>query len=164
MVVVAKHDGTPRRTVDLQGLNKASVRQTFHTRTPFMLASDVPANTVKSVLDVWNSFHSVPVREEDRDKLTFLTPWGRHRYCVAPQGYLASGDGYTQRFADIAKDISNKRTIIDDTVIWSDNLEDNFKQVCHMLEVCSKAGLIFNSDKFQFGKDTVDFAGLEITS
>ena len=129
-----------------------------------MLASDVPANTVKSVLDVWNSFHSVPVREEDRDKLTFLTPWGRFRYCVAPQGYLASGDGYTQRFADIAKDINNKRTIIDDTVIWSDNLEDNFKQVCHMLEVCSRAGLIFNSDKFQFGRDTVDFAGLEITS
>ena len=111
-----------------------------------MLASDVPANTVKSVLDVWNSFHSVPVREEDRDKLTFLTPWGRYRYCVAPQGYLASGDGYTQRFADIAKDISNKRTIIDDTVIWSDNLEDNFKQVCHLLEICSKAGHIFNSD------------------
>ena len=37
-----------------------------------MLASDVPANTVKSVLDIWNSFHSVPVREEDRDKLTEL--------------------------------------------------------------------------------------------
>ena len=33
-----------------------------------------------------------------------------------------------------------------------------------MLEVCSRAGLIFNSDKFQFGRDTVDFAGLEITS
>ena len=31
-----------------------------------MLATGVPANTVKSVLDVWNSFHSVPVRVEDR--------------------------------------------------------------------------------------------------
>ena len=31
MVVVLKHDGTPRRTVDLQGLNRAFVRQTFHT-------------------------------------------------------------------------------------------------------------------------------------
>ena len=164
MVIVPKHDGTPRRTVDLQGLNRASVRQTFHTRTPFMLATDVPANTVKSVLDVWNSFHSVPVREEDRDKLTFLTPWGRYKYCVAPQGYLASGDGYTQRFADITKEISNKRTIIDDTVIWGEDLKENFQQVCQLLEMCSKAGLVFNSDKFQFGKETVEFAGLEITS
>ena len=43
MVVVAKHTGEPRRTVDLQGLNKCSFRQTHHTRSPFMLASDVPA-------------------------------------------------------------------------------------------------------------------------
>ena len=32
-----------------------------------------------------------------------------------------------------------------------------------MLEVGHKAGLIFNSDKFQFGQDTVDFAGLEVS-
>ena len=38
MIVVPKHDSLPRCTVDLQFLNKASVRQTFHTRTPFMLA------------------------------------------------------------------------------------------------------------------------------
>ena len=31
MIGVPKHDGSPRRTVDLQALNKASVRQTFHT-------------------------------------------------------------------------------------------------------------------------------------
>ena len=69
MVVVPKQNGEPRRTVDLQHLNKASVRQTHPNRSPFMLASDVPANTKKSVLDVWNSFHSVPVVEADRDKL-----------------------------------------------------------------------------------------------
>jgi hypothetical protein len=92
-IVVPKHSGEPRRTVDLQGLNRSSVRQTHPLQSPFKLASDVPAGKVKSVLDVWNSFHSVPVREEDRHKLTFVTQWGRFRYKVAPQGYLASGDG-----------------------------------------------------------------------
>ena len=163
MVVVPKQNGEPRRTVDLQQLNKASVRQTHPNRSPFMLASDVPAGTKKSVLDVWNSFHSVPVVEADRDKLCFVTQWGVYRYRVAPQGYLASGDGYTHRFAQIAKEITNKRTIVDDTVLWSENMEDNFNDVCKLLTVCCEAGLIFNSDKFQFGQDTVDFAGLEIT-
>ena len=163
MVVVPKHSGEPRRTVDLQALNKASVRQTHHTRTPFALASDVPAKTKKSVLDVWNSFHSVPVRDEDKDKLQFITPFGRFRYLVTPQGYLASGDGYTQRFSNITAKIPNKRTIIDDTVLWSQNVEQNFYDVCQMLETCNQAGLIFNSDKFQFAQDTVEFAGLEIT-
>ena len=89
-----------------------------------MLASDVPAGTKKSVLDVWNSFHSVPVVKEDRDKLCFVTQWGTYRCRVAPQGYFASGDGYTHRFAQITQGIENKCTIVDDTVIWSDSVED----------------------------------------
>ena len=63
MVTVPKHSGETRRTVDMQSLNKASVRQTHHTRSPFMLASSVPAGKVKSVMDVSNSFHSVPLAE-----------------------------------------------------------------------------------------------------
>ena len=58
MVVVPKHDGTPRRTVDFKALNNASMRQTHHTRSPFM-AADIPANTKKSVL---NAYHSVAIR------------------------------------------------------------------------------------------------------
>ena len=77
-----------------------------------------------------------------------LPPWGRYRYRVAPQGYLASGDAYTHRFSEITSDIKNKRTIVDDTVLWNDNLATNFTDVCKMLDICHTAGLIFNSDKF----------------
>ena len=163
MVVVPKHSGEPRRTVDLQALNKASVRQTHHTRSPFMLASAVPPGKTKAVLDVWNSFHSVPLRMEDRHKTTFITPWGRFRYRVAPQGYLASMDAYTHRFSLITEEIKNKQVIVDDTLLWSENVEENFYDVCQLLEIGHSAGLIFNSDKFQFGQETVDFAGLEVS-
>ena len=52
MVVVAKHDGSPRRTVDFRELNSASQRQTHHKKNPFTLASEVPSHMKKSVLDV----------------------------------------------------------------------------------------------------------------
>ena len=78
MLVVPKQDGSPRRTVDFSALNKASKRQTHHTKSPFSLASQVPRDMKKSVLDVWNAYHSVPVREEDQHKLTFITQWGRY--------------------------------------------------------------------------------------
>ena len=128
-----------------------------------MLASDVPAGKVKSVLDVWNSFHSVPLKMEDRDKTTFITPWGRFRYRVAPQGYLASMDGYTHRFSLITQNIRNKQVIVDDTLLWSNSVEENFYDVINLLETGHNAGLIFNSDKFQLGQDAVDFAGLEVS-
>ena len=114
-------------------------------------------------LDVWNSYHSVPIREEDKDKTTFITPWGRFRYCRAVQGYLAAGDGYTHRYDLITREMKNKVTIVDDTLPWSDTVEDNFNDVCRLLEITYKAGLIHNSDKFQFAQDTVEFAGFEIT-
>ena len=163
MVVVPKHNGEPRRTVDMQALNRASVRQTPLTRSPFMLASSVPAGRMKSVIDIWNSFHSVPLTEGHRDKTTFITPWGRYRYRVSPQGYLASMDGYTHRFSLITEEIKNKVTIVDDTLVYSDSLEKNFNDVCKLLSVCHDAGLVVNSDKFQFCLEDVEFAGLDVT-
>ena len=45
MVITRKHDGAPRRTVDLLRLNKFSRRETFASETPFKLARRVPSNT-----------------------------------------------------------------------------------------------------------------------
>ena len=163
MVVVPKHDGSPRRTVDFRALNSASRRQTHHTQSPFILASKVPANMKKSTLDVWNAYHCVPIREEDKEKLTFITQWGRFRYCSAPQGYLASGDGYTHRDYLISQGIKNKVTLVDDSLLWDKGIKENFYSVCNMLQTYGKAGLVFNSDKFQFAQDVVQFAGLEVT-
>ena len=69
MVVAAKSDGKPRRTVDLQHLNRHAVRQTHHVRSPFHLADKVPQRTVKMVTDALNGFHSVHMYPEDRTEL-----------------------------------------------------------------------------------------------
>ena len=95
MVIGRKHNGEPRRTIDLQPLNDASIRQCHPTAPPLQQASTVPKYQKKSTCDAWNGFHSVKIREEDRYLTTFLTPWGRFRYIIAPQGYKVSGDAYT---------------------------------------------------------------------
>ena len=163
MVVTAKSDGTPRRTVDLQPQNRNSVRQTHHTSTPFRLAEQIPQNTKKSVTDAWNGYHSVPLCEKDRHITTFITPWGRYRYKVAPQGFLSSGDGYTQRFDSIIAEFRNKVKCVDDTCMWSDSIEAAFFQACDWLDLCARNGITLNPKKFQFAQDTVEFAGLTVT-
>ncbi|CAG2237418.1 unnamed protein product [Mytilus edulis] len=114
MVVTSKADGTPRRTVDLQPQNRHSVRQTHHVPSPFHLA-DRPQGMKKTVTDAWNGYHSVPIREEDRHFTTFITPWGRYRYKVAPQGFMASGDAYNQRFDAIISNFNDKDLITQQT-------------------------------------------------
>ena len=92
----------------MQPQNRWSVRQTYPTESPFTLATRIPNHTKKTVVDAWNGYHSVPIHEEDRHVTTFMTPWGRYRYKVAPQGFLAAGDGYNQRLDGVLADITTK--------------------------------------------------------
>ena len=95
MHVVGKKDGKPRRVVNLRHLNKSSINQTHYTEPPFDQASAIPPNTSRFRLDAWNGYHSVLIDERDQHLTTFWMPFGRMRYLVAPQGALASGDGFT---------------------------------------------------------------------
>ena len=98
MVICTKKNGSLRRSINFQELNKHATRETHHCASPFHQARAVPGNTKKTIFDAWNGYHSVALSPEDRHFTTFITPWGRYRYCSAPQGYIASGDAYTARY------------------------------------------------------------------
>lgn len=164
MVTCAKKNGKPRRTVDMQSLNANAKRETHHTPSPFHLARSVPQNTVKTVCDAWNGYHSVPLHVDDRHLTTFITPWGRFRYRTCPQGYIASGDAYTRRFDEIASDFPNKVKCIDDTLLWASSIEECFHATTKWLDLCGNNGITLNPEKFDFASNTVEFAGFEITS
>ena len=163
MVVAPKKNGKPRRTVDFQALNRHATRETHHTQSPFHQARAVPPHTYKSVFDAWNGYHSIPLAEEDRHLTTFITPWGRYRYCVAPQGYIASGDAYSRRFDEFVMDFPQKTKCVDDTLMWTHSIADSFFQAVDWLDTCGRHGVILNPSKFVFAQDTVEFASFEIT-
>ena len=164
MIITAKHDGSPRRVVDFQTVNDHAPRQTHHQEPPWSLVSTIPGNTVKSVLDCWHGYHSVPIHPADRHLTTFITPWGRYKYRTSPQGFISAGDGYSQRLADIIGDFPDYKRCIDDTLIWDKDIRDNFFRVCKFLDRCSAGGCVFNPDKFQFGSQEVDFLGFRVTN
>ena len=111
---------------DLQQLNKATLRETHFTPTPFSIVSTTPCNTFKTVLDAWNGYHSLPLSDCAKDATTFITEWGRYRYLRAPQGFHASGDAYTRRFDDITSDFERVKRCIDDSLLWNNSIEDSF--------------------------------------
>ena len=105
MVISRKHDGSPRRTVDLSPLNRYCKRETYSSESPFQITRRVPGNTWKTVTDAWNGFHGMVLREEDRPLTTFITPHGRWRYKRAPQGFVSSGDGYNRRYTPLPQSL-----------------------------------------------------------
>ena len=164
MLVTPKHDGSPRRVIDYSQLNKHAPRQTHHTKSPYQIAVSIPGGKVKTVLDNWHGYHSVPIMPEDRPLTTFLTPYGRYRYRTTPQGLISAGDGYTQRMDIITAGTKDYEHCVDDTILWDDTVEQNFFRVCQFITTCAMAGCIFNPSKFQFASTSVDFLGFRITS
>ena len=40
-----------------------------------------------SVLDNWNEYHSLALEgKQDKNLMSFITPWGRFQYLVVPMG------------------------------------------------------------------------------
>ena len=163
MVITPKHDGTPRRVVDFSPLNKHTPRQTHHTQSPWSIVSSIPAGKVKSTIDCWNGYHSVPIHPADRKLTTFITTWGRYRYRTSPQGLLSAGDGYSHRKADIMAGFTgNQQTCVDDSIVYNDTIEQNFFDICQFLEIGGKGGCTFNPAKFQFAQQEVEFLCFKI--
>ena len=163
MVVTRKHDGSPRRTVDLSPLNKFCTRETHSAESPFHLARRIPRQTWKTVCDAWNGYHSVPLRKKDRHYTTFITPVGRWRYTRAPQGFLSSGDGFNRRFEAVIESFKRKERCIDDTIFYDDSIEIHWWRTIDFLIMVGQAGIVLNPKKFQFSMKTVDFAGFRIS-
>ena len=103
---------------------------------------------------------------EDRHLLTFITEFGRYRYCVAPQDFLASGDGYTYRYDEIISDVPRNTKIVDDTALWDDmeDIETHWWRMIDYLHLMGSEGVTLNPQKFQFAQRNIEFGGFSLTS
>ena len=124
----------------------------------------VPKDTYKTVLDAWEGYHSIPLAEEDKNYTTFITPWGRYRYCTSPQGFLSAGDGYTARYEKITEGITQRKQCVDDSLLYDKTIREQLFRTCSFLTLCSSNGIIFNKEKFQFSQKEVEYLGFEITA
>ncbi len=144
MVICTKKNGSLRRTINFQPLNRHATRETHHFQSPFHQARAVPRQTKKMIFDAWNGYHSVALAEEDRHLTTFITPWGWYRYCTAPQVYIASGDAYTVRYDALIASVMSKTKCIDNALLWSSDITEAFHQVVEWLQICAVNGITLN--------------------
>ena len=124
MVVVRRHNGTPRRTVDMQRLNDVTLRHTHPLLSPHQKAMSVPSNSYKTVSDAWEGYHGIPLDDESSAMTRFITPYGAYRYLRGPQGYQATGDAYNRRFDKVTQGVSDVIRQVDDSLLRGATIEE----------------------------------------
>ena len=98
--------------------------------------------------------------------MTFICEFGRYRYRVAPQGFVASGDGYTYRYDGVIADVTQKTKCVDDCAMWDqyEALAAHWWRVIDYMILVGSHGITLNPAKLQFCQKEIDFAGFRITA
>jgi len=76
VVIVPKKDGKIRVCVDYRDLNKASPKDDFPLPHIDILVDNAARNATYSFMDGFSGYNHIRMVEEDKEKTTFVTPWG----------------------------------------------------------------------------------------
>ncbi len=163
LVPVRKPDGSLRLCVDYRKLNQQTVKEPYYIPSFNEMVEKVGGGRVLSKIDLAKGFHQVVVKVEDRDKTSFICPFGKYRYIRMPFGLTNAPSVFQRLMEEVLVDCNEfSRVYIDDILVVSSCWEEH---VCHLrkvLEVLREAGLTCKRTKCQFGKRTLEFLGHQI--
>src|SRR5258708_2015726 len=100
VVVVTKHDKTPRITLDYRKLNNVTYKDSYPLPNIADCLDTFKGASHFALLDLRSPFYQVPLAEEDRDKTAFITRRGQWRFRSLPMG-LSNSPGTFQRLMDM---------------------------------------------------------------
>ena len=70
---------------------------------------------------------------------------------------------HTRRFDDITAGYPRVARIVDDSLLWDQDIETSFWHTFDYIKLGGDNGIVFNKDKFQFAQEVAEFAGFELT-
>ncbi len=161
LVAAPKKNGKIRWCVDYRKLNDITRKDAY----PIPCIEDNLARLcnakVFSCLDGSGAFHVIDVREEDRPKTAFSTPWGSYQYKRMPFG-LTNGPASYSRLIQLALEgipVSVAMPYLDDIIVTSIDMEEHFRHLEKILQVHRKAGLKLQPSKCQLFQEQVEYLG-----
>lgn len=163
VVLVTKKDGGVRLCVDYRKLNAI----TEPDRYPLPRIEDVlhaAKNTsFMTTCDLRSGYFQIAVEPGDRDKTSFVSPLGCHRFKRMPMGLRNSGATF-QRLMDrfkSGKELANVSllTYLDDVIILSESFPKHLEDLNAVFDRLEMYNLRINREKSSFARDSVKFLG-----
>jgi hypothetical protein len=165
IVVVPKKNTTDiRMCVDLTKLNRYVRRPVNPQLTPWEVIRNIPKGTKHyAVFDALKGYHQVDLDEESRALTTFMTPFGRHRYCRLPFGLSSAGDVFTLKYGNAVDEAVDGRRATEDTLLRGATLQELCENTEEFFKACLAKKITLNFNKIQWDKKEVLFGGFLLT-
>jgi Reverse transcriptase (RNA-dependent DNA polymerase). len=166
VVLAAKSDGTWRFCVDYSKLNKKIPLDSFPLPRVDDYLDRLQKGKIFTVVDLASGFWQIPVREEDKEKLAFTTPFGTYDWNVMPFGFLNAPPIFQRA---ISETLDTELYIsclvyIDDIIIFSDNFVDHLTDIDRVFKLLEEYNWKIKLSKCQFAKEQINYLGHTVTN
>jgi hypothetical protein len=153
LVIAKKKNGKIRLCIDFRNLNIACTKDHYPLPKMETLLQRVTGSGMISMLDGFLGYNQIRIKEEDRHKTTFTTPWGTFEYLRMPFGLSNAGATF-QRAMDYAfRGLIGKIIEIyqDDLTVFSKDGKSHIDHLRQVLDRCREFGISLNLAKSVFG-------------
>jgi hypothetical protein len=156
-------DGTPkyRFCTDFRGLNSVTITPVYPIPDIKSNLSLMAGSKYFTLLDIENAYWNIPIKEEDKDKTGFVTPFGSFRYERMAFG-LSGAPSTFQRVMDAMlvglRDVE-VLVYLDDILLFSDTIEDHVKRMRLVFDRVREANFKLNVAKCTFAVPEVAYLG-----
>ena len=118
-----------------------------------------------SFMDGFLGYNQVLMAPEDREKTTFITPWGTYCYRVMPFGLKNARATYQRAATTLLHDMIHKEVevYVDDMIVKSKSKDGQFVALRKFFERLRKFGMRLNPKKCTFGVTSGKLLGFLIT-
>ncbi|KAJ3568444.1 hypothetical protein NP233_g5716 [Leucocoprinus birnbaumii] len=165
--LIAKADPSalPRWVIDYRRLNLYTVPDRFPLPRIDDILADCAKGKIWGKIDMTNAFFQTRMHPDDIKYTACRTPFGLYEWTVMPMGLRNSPSTQQRRVTAALRHLIGKicHVYLDDIVIWSDSLEEHFRNVRKVLDALpdpSKVSKILGWPRPQSASDVRRFLGL----
>jgi len=152
--------------VDYTGLNRTCPKDAYPLPNIDKLVDNSSSYKLLSFMDAYSGYNQIPMAEEDKNKIAFMTESGNYYYNLMPFGLRNAGATYQHMMnkvydktllGDILK------VYMDDMIVKSQQEVDHAAHLKRVFEQTRKYNMRLNPEKCTFGVHAGKFLGFYLT-
>ena len=166
VLLLRKPNGDYRFVEDFRRVNKLTRKDTYAMPRIDSTIDELSGQTWFTSIDMANGFYSVPLKESDMHKTSFLTARGSFEWTRMAMGLTGAPSTYTRMMDHIFRDIRGKSItyFFDDVVILGKTFPEHLDNIKLVFDRIREANLRLQRRKCFFAEKQIKFLGYQITA
>lgn len=161
--VVKKKDGGLRVCGDYRRLNAVTLPDRYPIPRIQDFTYQLRNMKIFSKLDIRMAYYWIPIAKEDAQKTAITTPFGLFEFKCMTFGLRNASQTFQRFMHEVLRGIDHCFCFVDDILLYSEDEESHKDLLRQVLERLNKYGITLKIEKCEFGKETINFLGYNVS-